>query len=103
MAMKQLYQHWPEENKKCALKIHSVQFQWHGFPDGFKKEIVMIIPFIALLAIIIGIVVFMAKAGKRKSEGKDLGDTGRMSTRYQGNMCNHLLLFCMLLKLSRFA
>jgi hypothetical protein len=36
----------------------------------------MIIPFIALIAIIIGLVLFLAKAGKRQSEGKDLGERG---------------------------
>ena len=36
----------------------------------------MIIPFIALVVIIIGLVVFLTKAGKRKSEGKDLGENG---------------------------
>jgi hypothetical protein len=37
----------------------------------------MVIPFIALLVVIIGIIFFLGKAGKRKSEGKDLGETGR--------------------------
>jgi hypothetical protein len=37
----------------------------------------MVIPFIALIVIIIGVIVFLAKAGKKQSEGKDLGETGR--------------------------
>ena len=40
----------------------------------------MVIPFIALVVIIIAVIVFMAKAGKRKDEGKDLGETGRVGS-----------------------
>ncbi|MFL5773198.1 MAG: hypothetical protein ACJ75F_08570 [Flavisolibacter sp.] len=38
----------------------------------------MVVPFIALLVIIIGVIMFLVKAGKRKTEGKDLGETGRV-------------------------
>jgi glucose uptake protein GlcU len=41
----------------------------------------MVIPFIALIVIIVGIIAFMSKAAKRKSEGKDLGETGRVGSR----------------------
>jgi hypothetical protein len=34
----------------------------------------MVIPFVALVVILIVLVMFFVKAGKRKSEGKDLGD-----------------------------
>lgn len=37
----------------------------------------MIVPFIALIAIIALVIVFLTKAGKRKSEGKDMGEPGR--------------------------
>jgi hypothetical protein len=37
----------------------------------------MVVPFIALLAIIILVIYFLAKAGKKKAEGRDLGETGR--------------------------
>jgi hypothetical protein len=41
----------------------------------------MVIPFIALIVIIIGVIVFISKAAKRKTEGKDLGETGRVGSR----------------------
>jgi hypothetical protein len=37
----------------------------------------MVIPFIALIAIIVLVIVFLSKAGKRKSEGKDMGEPGK--------------------------
>jgi hypothetical protein len=37
----------------------------------------MVIPFIALIAIIVGVVYFLVKAGKKKSEGQDLGEPGK--------------------------
>jgi hypothetical protein len=36
----------------------------------------MIIPFIALVVIIIGVILFFVLAGKKKSEGTDLGEHG---------------------------
>jgi hypothetical protein len=38
---------------------------------------IMVVPFIALVAVIVAIVYFLVKAGKKKSEGKDLGEHGR--------------------------
>jgi hypothetical protein len=40
----------------------------------------MVIPFIALLAVIIGIVLFASLAGKKKAEGEDLGDPNARQT-----------------------
>lgn len=37
----------------------------------------MVVPFIALLAVIILVVYFLVKAGKKTSEGKDLGEPGK--------------------------
>lgn len=37
----------------------------------------MVVPFIALIAIIVLVIYFLAKAGKKKSEGKDLGEPGK--------------------------
>jgi hypothetical protein len=37
----------------------------------------MVIPFIALLAIIVLVIVFLTKAGKRRNEGKDMGEPGK--------------------------
>ena len=37
----------------------------------------MVVPFIALIVVIIGVVYFLIKAGKKKSEGKDLGEPGK--------------------------
>jgi hypothetical protein len=37
----------------------------------------MVIPFIALIAVIILVIVFLTKAGKRQSEGKDMGEPGK--------------------------
>jgi len=37
----------------------------------------MVVPFIALVVLIIVVVYFLAKAGKKKSEGKDLGEPGK--------------------------
>jgi hypothetical protein len=34
----------------------------------------MVVPFIALLAIIILVVMFLSKAGKKKAEGSDMGE-----------------------------
>jgi hypothetical protein len=35
----------------------------------------MIIPFIALIAIIVAVVFFLKLAGKKKTQGQDLGET----------------------------
>lgn len=40
-------------------------------------EKIMVVPFIALVVLIIVVVYFLAKAGKKKSEGKDLGEPGK--------------------------
>lgn len=37
----------------------------------------MIVPFIALIVIVVLVVYFLVFSGKRKSEGKDMGETGR--------------------------
>jgi hypothetical protein len=37
----------------------------------------MVVPFIALIVVIVGVVYFLVKAGKKNSEGKDLGEPGR--------------------------
>ena len=37
----------------------------------------MLIPFIALIVIIVGVVYFLVKAGKKSSEGKGLGEPGK--------------------------
>jgi hypothetical protein len=37
----------------------------------------MVVPFIALIAIIVLVVYFLAKASKKKAEGKDLGEPGK--------------------------
>ena len=37
----------------------------------------MVVPFIALLAVIILVVYFLVKAGKKTSKGKDLGEPGK--------------------------
>jgi hypothetical protein len=37
----------------------------------------MLIPFIALIVIIVGVVYFLVKAGKKSSEGKELGESGK--------------------------
>jgi len=37
----------------------------------------MFIPFIALIVIIVGIVYFLVKAGKKSSKGSDLGEPGK--------------------------
>lgn len=37
----------------------------------------MVIPFIAMILVIIVIVYFLVKAGKKKSEGKNLGEPGK--------------------------
>jgi hypothetical protein len=34
----------------------------------------MIVPFVAMIIIIIAVILFFVLAGKKKSEGKDLGD-----------------------------
>lgn len=44
---------------------------------NFSLKKIMIVPFIALIAIIALVIVFLTKAGKRKSEGKDMGEPGR--------------------------
>ncbi len=37
----------------------------------------MVVPFIALLAVIILIVYFLVKAGKKKNEGESIGEPGK--------------------------
>ena len=37
----------------------------------------MVVPFIALLIVIVGVVYFLIKAGKKTSEGDDLGEPGK--------------------------
>lgn len=37
----------------------------------------MVVPFIALIIVIVGVVYFLVKAGTKKSEGKDLGEPGK--------------------------
>jgi hypothetical protein len=37
----------------------------------------MIVPFVALIAIVIAVILFFVLAGKKKSEGQDLGEHGR--------------------------
>lgn len=59
---------------KCFFVLMS--FRWHGFEFSFTKNN-MVVPFIALIAIIILVVYFLAKAGKKKFEGKDLGEPGK--------------------------
>jgi hypothetical protein len=41
------------------------------------KTIVMIVPLVAVIAIVVGVILFLVFAGKKKSKGKDLGETGR--------------------------
>ena len=43
----------------------------------FLSKKTMVVPFIALIAIVVLVIVFLTKAGKRKSEGKDMGEPGR--------------------------
>ncbi len=38
---------------------------------------IMVVPFLALIAIIVLVIVFLTKAGKRKSEGKTMGEPGK--------------------------
>lgn len=38
----------------------------------------MIIPFIALIAVVVLVIMVLRLAGKKKAQGDDLGDTGRM-------------------------
>jgi Na+/H+ antiporter NhaD/arsenite permease-like protein len=51
------------------------EFHWHGFSAFFKK--LMVVPFIALIVVIVGLIWFFAGAVKRKAKGKDLGETER--------------------------
>jgi hypothetical protein len=37
----------------------------------------MVVPFIALIVVIVLVIYFLVFSGKKKSEGKDLGETGR--------------------------
>jgi len=37
----------------------------------------MVVPFIALIIVIVAVVYFLVKAGKKKAEGKDLGEPGK--------------------------
>jgi len=37
----------------------------------------MVIPFLALIVVIVGVIWFFAGAAKRKSKGRDLGEPGR--------------------------
>jgi hypothetical protein len=37
----------------------------------------MVVPFIALIIVIIAVVYFLVKAGKRTSEGENLGEPGK--------------------------
>jgi hypothetical protein len=37
----------------------------------------MVVPFIALIILIIAVVYFLVKASKKTSEGKDLGEPGK--------------------------
>lgn len=37
----------------------------------------MVIPFIALIVVIVGIIYFLVKAGKESSEGRDFGEPGK--------------------------
>lgn len=37
----------------------------------------MVVPFIALIVVIIVVIYFLAKAGKKKAEGKNLGEPGK--------------------------
>jgi hypothetical protein len=37
----------------------------------------MVVPFIAMIAILVVVVLFFVLAGKRKNEGTDLGEHGR--------------------------
>jgi hypothetical protein len=53
-----------------------MSFRWHRFGFSFKKEI-MVVPFIALIVIIIAVVYFLVKAGKKNSHGRDLGEPGK--------------------------
>ena len=39
-----------------------------------RRNTIMVVPFIALVVVIIGVVWFFAGAARRKSQGKDLGD-----------------------------
>jgi hypothetical protein len=43
----------------------------------FLKAFVMIIPLIALVAVFIFLILFFVFAGKKKSQGEDLGDSIR--------------------------
>ena len=38
---------------------------------------VMVIPFIALILVIIAVVFFLAKAGKKESKGENIGEPGK--------------------------
>jgi len=37
----------------------------------------MIVPFIFLIIVVIGVILFFVLAGKKKAEGQDLGEHGR--------------------------
>jgi hypothetical protein len=51
---------------------------WHGF-SFHEKKLFMVVPFIALIIVIIAVVWFFAGAAKRKNKGKDLGDPAARS------------------------
>jgi hypothetical protein len=37
----------------------------------------MVIPFIAIIVVIVGVVYFLVKAGKERGDGRDFGEPGR--------------------------
>jgi hypothetical protein len=47
------------------------------FREIIIKQRVMIIPFIALIFVIIAVILFFVLGGKKKSQGQDLGEPGR--------------------------
>jgi hypothetical protein len=51
--------------------------EWHGFLPQYLKSNFMVVPFIALLVLLILVVFFIAKAGKKERKGEDLGEPGK--------------------------
>lgn len=64
---------------RLSWVISDITFEIHTngmvFLHKVKNSLLMIIPFIALIVILTGIVLFMVLAGKKKVEGEDLGDS----------------------------
>jgi hypothetical protein len=48
---------------------------------GRSGKRIMVVPFIALLAILAFVVFFLVKAGKKEKRGEDLGEPGKHMSR----------------------